>query len=87
MAVTHTDFFRSIVNAFDDGGYRREGNKVVAEDGARRFEISLGPEGKRQIALLAVPATPVTLTFNGYTDAEQAEAMERFDRAFQRGGG
>ncbi|MDD9876486.1 MAG: hypothetical protein OXR84_03490 [Magnetovibrio sp.] len=87
MAVTHADFFRSIVNAFEPGGYRREADRIVAEDGERRLEITLGPEGTRQIALLAVPATPVTLTFDGYSEAERAAAMERFDRAFQRGGG
>jgi hypothetical protein len=37
--------------------------------------------------LLAVPATPVKLTFEGFSEAARADALERFDRAFQRGGG
>jgi len=87
MALTHADFFRSIGNAFDDGGYRREDTKIIAEDDGRRLEISLGPEGTRRIGLLSVPATPVTLTFTGYTTGQRAETMARFDRAFQRAGG
>lgn len=88
MAVTHADFFRSLPNAVDGAPYEVSGTKVtVGESDARRLEIELGPEGERRIALLSVPATPVTLRFFGYSDSERAAALEAFDRGFQRGGG
>ncbi len=87
MAVTHADFFRSIPNAIDQETQTVSGTTMRLESEAGTWTIELGPEGKRQIALLAVPATMVTLTFEEYTDAERENALERFDRAFQRGGG
>ena len=59
----------------------------MLEGGGKRLEISLGPEGKRTIALLALPVTVVTLRFTGYGEAELEEAMARFDLYFRRGGG
>ena len=87
MAITHADFFRSIPNALDGETQTVSGATMRLESDAGTWTIELGPEGKRQIALLAVPATVVTLTFEGYSDAARKKALERFDRAFQRGGG
>ena len=87
MAVTHADFFRSLPNALAGESQTANGNRVTLESDAGTWTIELGPEGKRRIALLAVPQTPVTLTFEGYSDAQREDALERFDRAFQRGGG
>ena len=41
----------------------------------------------RPAAQYVQPATPVTLTFDGYTSAEAADALKLFDRMFQKGGG
>ena len=87
MALTHGEFFRNLPNAFPGGGYQVNGNIVILEEGGRRLEITLGTEGIRQIALLELPKTAVTLTFTGYNSAMQQTAMEQFDRAFQRAGG
>ena len=87
MAVTHGDFFRTLPKALGTNGFKRSGEKVVLEDGEKRLEIALGPERERKIANLAVPATDVTLTFSGYTDAEASQALKLFDRMFQKGGG
>jgi hypothetical protein len=87
MAVTHADFFRSLPNALDGEICTITGTHVVLQSNAGIWTIDLGAEGERRIALLAVPATPVTLTFDGYSDIDRQDALERFDRAFQRGGG
>jgi len=87
MALTHADFFRCLPNALDGETCTVDGTMVRIETGAGVWTIELGPEGKRQIALLAVPATPVKLIFDGFSDAARRDALERFDRAFQRGGG
>ncbi len=37
--------------------------------------------------LLNLPQAQITIKFHGLSDAETANFMDRFDRAFQRGGG
>jgi len=87
MALTHADFFRCLPNALRGETCTVTGATVRIEAADGVWTIELGPEGKRRIALLAVPATPVKLTFEGFSEAARADALERFDRAFQRGGG
>ncbi len=87
MAVTHADFFRSLANAFPETDYQVNGSKVIVAGDGRSLEIALGPEGVRQIALLKLPQTPVTLTFQGYSEEAREAALDQFDRAFQRAGG
>ncbi len=87
MAVTHRDFFRILPQALGTKAFRKTGAKVTLSDGEKRLEIALGAEGERRIANLAVPATRVTLTFSGYSDAGAADALKRFERMFQKGGG
>lgn len=87
MAVTHAEFLRNLPNALPDGNYAVDGTTVVVADADRRLEIELGAEGVRQIALLKLPKTAVSLTFTGYDAETRAAVMERFDKAFQRAGG
>ncbi len=87
MAVTHADFFRTLPRALGTDKFKKSGANVTLMDGAKRLEIALGPEGERRIANLTVPATGVTLTFTGYTDAEAEAALKLFERMFQKGGG
>ena len=87
MALTHADFFRSFPNALDGQRFVVEGSTVRVSGADGKWTIELGPEGKRRIALLAVPATKVRLIFEGYSEAARKAALERFQRAFQRCGG
>ena len=87
MGINHADFFRILPKALGTDDYAQTGTGAVLEGGGKRLEISLGPVGKRTIALLALPVTMVTMRFTGYGEAELDEAMERFDLYFRRGGG
>ena len=87
MGINHADFFRILPRALGADDYAKTGNGAVLEGGGKRLEVSLGPEGKRTIALLALPVTMVTMRFTGYGEAELAETMKRFDLYFRRGGG
>ena len=51
------------------------------------WNIELGPEGTRKIALLSLPLTKVKLVFENYSEIDLKKSLERFDRAFQRAGG
>jgi len=87
MGITHPEFFRLVAVALGTDDYEETPDGVTWANGARSGRITLGPEGTRQIALLAIPTTPVTIELNGYDDAAAEAFMQRFDRAYQRGGG
>lgn len=87
MAITRADFFRLIGIALGTDAYRSDADGITLEDGARRLRIDLGAEQRRRIALLEIAHMPVTLSMEGYSEAEAGALLVRFDRAFQRGGG
>jgi len=87
MALTHADFFRTLPQALGSSNFKKSGANVTHKNGARRLEISLGPERTRQIAKLTIPVTDVALKFTGYAKAELDAALKLFDRMFQKGGG
>lgn len=79
---------RLLPRALETSVYDVKGAVItVMSDGVKCLSITLGPESVRQIALMRMPTMPVTLTFSGYTQAEAEDALSRFDRAYQRGGG
>lgn len=87
MGLTHAEFFRVIRRALAARAFLIEGNRVRIDEGPRQIDITLSAEEERRIALVALPVTRVRLSFTGYGPAEMAEALARFDRWFQRGGG
>ncbi|MGB0681809.1 MAG: hypothetical protein ACPGOV_03845 [Magnetovibrionaceae bacterium] len=87
MGMTRGDFDRLIPLALGTEVFEKLPDGVRLGDAQRSLTITLGPEGKRKIALLELPSTPVTITFKGYTEEEAEAALAEFDRAFQRGGG
>jgi hypothetical protein len=87
MGINHRDFFRILPKALGTEDYERMGDRVRLENGDKNLDISLGPEGRRTIALLSLPVTRVTLQFTNYGEAELADAMARFDLYYRRGGG
>lgn len=87
MGYTHAEFLRLLPKALNSAALHVEGNRITVDDGTRRLLIELGPESERRIANLRLPITPVSLAFTGYNEAEIETALERFWRAYQKGGG
>ena len=87
MGITHQEFFRNIPRALDSDDYTKETGRVILDGGEKSLEISISEQSERRIALFVLPVTHVTLTFKGYAQGEVSASMEKFDRAFQRGGG
>lgn len=85
MGISHRDFLRILSRVVGEENYRKDGRRIVIEDGDRRLEITLSEETERRIALVVLPVTHVRFAFSGYDDP--GEAMLRLDRHFQRGGG
>lgn len=88
MGITHHEFVRLLPQALGSHRYHVHGSKVEVENEyGHHIHIELGQEAIRQIALMRIPTTPVTLTFDGYDEDARSAFMQRFDRAYQRGGG
>lgn len=84
MALTRAEFLRLLPGAVDGAAWRDEGDVVhVGETVA----ITLEPLPPRRLGLFAIPVMRVTLTFSGWTETEVRAFVQRFDRAFQKGGG
>jgi hypothetical protein len=87
MALTRAGFSRGVAKALGTEDFIETPDGVVLERDGKRLEITLGPERRRKIALMEIEIMDVRLAFTGYSEAERAQAIAVFDRAFQRGGG
>lgn len=87
MGISHREFFRILPKALGSSDYKGAGNRIRFGNAARYLEIEVSPEGERRIASVRLPVTRVSLVFHGYGAAEIAEALDRFDVHFRRGGG
>jgi len=88
MGITHTEFIRLLPRAVKSHHFWVHDTHVRVEEGhGKHIDIKLGPEQMRQIALMRIATTDVTLSFTGYSEAERKVFLEQFDRAYHRGGG
>lgn len=87
MGLTHDDFFRLLPRAMGTHPYTTTGNVVNAVVHGGKLCIELGPTLIRKIALLEIPYSVVTFTFDDVTEAQQTTFKKHFDLHFQRGGG
>ena len=89
MSFSHAEFLRPLPAALDGKDFTRDDGPriVVSESGGRRVTIDLGPEQRRQIALIGIVNTDVHFSFEGY-DGDAIDAfMNAFMARYQRGGG
>ena len=88
MGITHAEFMRLLPRALGSDDYTINGKVIdYSPKPDASFNIQLGTESVRQIALMKIPTMPVTLTIVGISDDQRAAMLLRFDRAYQRGGG
>lgn len=88
MGITHRDFLRIFPRLVSDAeaSVTTAGARVEWPEG-RWLEVEMSAEQIRRIALLKMPYVNLEFTFGGFEPLEQARFMERFDRAFHKGGG
>ena len=87
MGYTHKEFMRLLPKAVGGADMRIEGNKIEIGEGESRLRIVLGEETERRLGNIRLPLTPVDLVFTGYSEAGIEAALDRFWRAYQKGGG
>ena len=87
MGLTHADFWRLLPRAMGNHSYVVVDNRVLANVDNGKLEITIGPPLERRIALMCIPYSVVSFTFNGVSEAQQMAFKTHFDLRFQRGGG
>jgi len=87
MSITHADFFRLLARLVGAKAIQCCENSVRINTETGHINIRLGPERRRKIALLELPATTVSLEFHGYDQAAYQDFMRQFTLCFHKGGG
>ena len=88
MGISLGDFDRIFPRVVVGATVVRDGLRVKVEwDGGKRLQIVLSEEKVRKIALLRLPYLDLEFHFENFTERERDAFLERFHRAFQKGGG
>ena len=88
MALTWRDFLRGLDVAMGGLAYERRERVVSVGDGPKNLRISINPLPPRILGgLMKIERSEVTLSFSGYSPAEEEAFLAQFDRAYHRGGG
>ena len=86
VGATLDEFGNGLSAAVPGGVAQREG-RFLASDGQATLEFEVEPLPPRVIALLRLPRLRVRIRGRAGTDRQQADLLERIDRAMHRGGG
>ena len=87
MAITRDGLLRLLPAALGGEDHAVRGDTARVGGPGRGVAITIRERPPRRIAGLAVERSEVTLDFTGYDEAARERWLERFDRAFRRGGG
>ncbi len=87
MSISREDFMRQIPDLFEDVPYEVSGNDINAKWPDRSLTIHLSPEGEKQIGSLELPLITATFDFNGFSDDERVQFLERVQEHYQRAAG
>jgi len=88
MGMSHDDFFRVFPAVVAPAPWRREGLSIHVEwSHGARVVATVSAQKLRRIASLSLPYVDITFAFRGMGERERQDFLQRFDRAFQKGGG
>ena len=87
MSLTEADFFRILPEAVKPCRYTVTADTVMVQCPQGMAHIRISAEAPRRIASLSFPVLKVAIEFGEMSELESKAFLERFDRAFHRGGG
>ena len=87
MGLSHREFFASLATLAREVPCQVSDSGAILEYDSGEVHIALGPESQRQLGLMKLPQTLVSLEFRNLSKTQRAIFLERFDLAFRRGGG
>ena len=85
MSISREEFFRLLPAAV--GAFEADGERVRWVDQGRSWTIRVVPVPDFRLGSAAIPRHRVEIVFEACSEAEGAAFLERFHRAFLRGGG
>ena len=85
MSVSRDEFFRFLPGAV--GSFVVSGDTIRLADGNRDWLIRLVPLADHRVGSVVVPRHRVEIVLEACSEAEGQAFLERFHRAFLRGGG
>ena len=87
MSLSEVEFFRILPVAVTPCRYTVAADTVVVQCPQGMAHIRISAEAPRRIASLSFPVLKVAIEFTEMSEPESQAFLERFDRAFHRGGG
>jgi len=88
MGISQGDFDRIFPRVVVGATIVRDGLRVRAEwEGGKRLQIFLSEEKVRKLGRLQLPYLDLKFRFENFAESERDAFLERFHRAFQKGGG
>lgn len=87
MTITPDEFRRILKNTFAAEFHPSADHDAVYQRQDGRVRLILSPQAPRRIGVITLPVLRLQLEFVRLTGVQVRAFMQRFDRAFQRGGG
>ena len=87
VQITEQHFKDMLTDAFSDSVQKVEGNTIHLEEGSRNVRVELHEQPNRQLGSLDLPMERVRFEFDGYSEDEADDFMERYRTASMRTGG
>ena len=87
VQMTEQHFKDMLTDAFSDSVQKVEGDTIHLEEGTRNVRVELHEQPNRQLGSLDLPMERVRFEFDGHTEAEADDFMERYRTASMRTGG
>lgn len=87
FGLSHGDFFRIFPRVWP--AYQTVGEHHVRLEfsPASCLDIRLSAQQYRRLATLKIPYMDIEFIFSGVDESQRTEFFEKFERAFQKGGG
>jgi hypothetical protein len=87
MSITRAEFLRALPAAVNRDPFVDEGDAFVHRQGERRWRIGFNPLPEFHMGPVRLERHRIDFGFEGYSEAEIAEFLARFELHFRRGGG
>ena len=87
MAITRAEFLRILPRFLGSVDFTSKNDRIVWAEPDRHLTIELKERPDHRLGSLSLPMLRVTLSFDGYPNAEIDDCLQRFDRTYRRGGG
>ena len=87
MGLSHKEFFASLSTLAREFSCCVSDTGAILEYDKGQIHIALAPETKRKIGAVTLPRTWVSFEFRNLSKSQRLFFLERFNLAFQRGGG